>query len=124
MNLAAMAQMMGKAMGKGKMGKDGKATGKGKVGGKFGSFAASMSSKKAAGAPFRGAKPDKFSGELWEQPRVQTSLKLISEEVPQELVSRGTRWQYVLSDENRRSYAAYLKCPFSQDQTHKFFADV
>lgn len=28
-------------------------------------------------------------------------------------------WQYVLSDESRRCFAAYLSCPFSQEQTKR-----
>merc|ERR1719222_245001 len=31
------------------------------------------------------------------------------------------RWQYMLNDEHRRSFAAYLPCPFTPEQTKSFF---
>merc|ERR1712232_1164388 len=49
----------------------------------------------------------KFSEELWEMPRVQTGLKLLGELAPE-----GLGWNYIVNDENRRSFAAYLKSSF------------
>jgi alkylated DNA repair dioxygenase AlkB len=60
--------------------------------------------------------PDKFSTELWEAPRTNTGLKLIGETVPQ-----GVHWDYKLMDESRRSYAAFLPCPFTKEQCTTFF---
>lgn len=54
--------------------------------------------------------------ELWEQPRAEKGVRLIGEDAP-----AGINWQYVLSDENRRSFAAYLKCPFAPEQTKTYF---
>lgn len=63
--------------------------------------------------------PDKFSTELWEEPRENISLKLISEIAPPSL-----QWNYVLKDDSRRSYAAYMSCPFTPEQCTKFFEDT
>merc|ERR1712061_310017 len=60
--------------------------------------------------------PNKFSTELWEEPRQQTGLKLIGE-----LSQPGQGWKYVLNDESRRSFAAFLGCPFTKEQTKVFF---
>lgn len=64
--------------------------------------------------------PEKYSESAWERPRSETGLKLI-----REMVSvPGVNWDYMLNDENRRSFAAYLTCPFTKDQTKVFFDTV
>jgi alkylated DNA repair dioxygenase AlkB len=61
--------------------------------------------------------PDKFSDELWEEPRQAKGLPLIGDMIPPQL----PRWNYVLKDENRRSFAAFLSCPFTKEQCTTFF---
>lgn len=61
--------------------------------------------------------PDKFSEELYEQPRKDMGLKLIGEETLPEKV----KWDYIVNDDNRRSYAAFLACPFTEEKTKEFF---
>lgn len=63
--------------------------------------------------------PEKYSPELWERPRSETGLQLI-----REAVAPGIPWNYVVTDDNRRSYAAYLSSPFVGDQTKQFFETV
>eukprot|EP00933_Yihiella_yeosuensis_P084146 TRINITY_DN9853_c0_g2_i3.p1 TRINITY_DN9853_c0_g2~~TRINITY_DN9853_c0_g2_i3.p1 ORF type:complete len:1384 (+),score=377.24 TRINITY_DN9853_c0_g2_i3:241-4152(+) len=62
--------------------------------------------------------PEKF-GDTWEEPRQQTGLKLIGELAPP-----GTRWRYLLMDESRRSFAAYMPSPFNDMQCADFFEKV
>jgi len=66
-----------------------------------------------------GMKPERFSEELWEAPRAQLGLKLLGE-----LCMPGTQWRYVLQDESRRSYAAYLPRPFTEEQCSIFFQTI
>ncbi|CAE8722808.1 unnamed protein product, partial [Polarella glacialis] len=58
-------------------------------------------------------------GETWEQPRDETGLKLIGDMAPP-----GVRWDYVLKDESRRAFAAYLPSPFSTQQCDELFFRV
>eukprot|EP00913_Durusdinium_trenchii_P017398 g16356.t1 len=62
-----------------------------------------------------GPPPQKFSEALWEKPRQQTGLQLVGELQP------TAGWRYVLSDESRRCFAAYLSSPFTADQTRQYF---
>lgn len=62
--------------------------------------------------------PEMF-GETWEQPRKETGLKLIGEMAP-----KGVKWEYVMKDENRRAFAAFLSCPFSKNQCNNWFEAV
>lgn len=64
------------------------------------------------------AAPQKFSETQWEQPRAETGLQLIREMVQQPTVAN---WEYMLNDENRRSFAAFLSSPFTSEQTKMFF---
>lgn len=64
-----------------------------------------------------GPPPQKYSEACWEKPRQETGLKLVGD-----LSQAG--WQYVLTDDSRRSYAAYLPTPFSKDQTRLFFNSI
>jgi len=69
-----------------------------------------------ASAPGIPPAPDRFSETSWEQPRSENGLKLIGETcIP------GALWNYILSDDSRRSYAAFHSCPFSKEQTAAFF---
>lgn len=65
-----------------------------------------------------GLQPAKFSEELWEVPRNQLGLKLLGE------LSVGGAWKYVVQDESRRSYAAYLPSPFTSEQCASFFGRI
>lgn len=69
---------------------------------------------KGTGMEGSGPPPEKYSEALWEKPRQQIGLKLVGE-------LSNSAWQYVLSDESRRCFAAYLSCPFSQEQTKQYF---
>lgn len=62
--------------------------------------------------------PGKFSEELWEAPRSQTGLQLLGELVP------NIRWNYVLRDESRRSFAGFHQGPFTSEQTQLFYRAV
>lgn len=53
-------------------------------------------------------KPEKFSATAWEESREKIGLKLLGE-LAGPLVSK--QWQYILSDESRRSYAGLLQKP-------------
>lgn len=69
--------------------------------------------------PFRsmsGPAPEKFSERLWERPREQLQLATVGELAPQ-----GVSWVYPLKDESRRSFAAFLRNPFTAAQCHDFF---
>lgn len=68
-----------------------------------------------------GAPPGKFSEGLWEAPRAQMGLQLLGEMASQ-LGHPG--WQYVLTDESRRSYAGYRKSTFTPEQTRTFYQAV
>jgi hypothetical protein len=68
------------------------------------------------------SQPEKFAEGQWEKPRSQLGLKLIGEMVPEALST--VKWQYAMNDESRRSFAAYLPCPFTKDQTKQFFQTV
>jgi len=61
-------------------------------------------------------RPDKFSEALWEQNRAETGLKLIKEDC-----TIPVPWEYIMTDENRRSFAAFLKSPFTSEQTKLFW---
>mmetsp|Transcript_148023 Transcript_148023/g.475290 ORF Transcript_148023/g.475290 Transcript_148023/m.475290 type:complete len:584 (-) Transcript_148023:108-1859(-) len=62
----------------------------------------------------------RFSEELWEEPREKTGLKLLGE-----LCQGGKQqWNYMVKDESRRSFAAYLPSPFAQDQCSMFFSAI
>jgi len=76
-------------------------------------------SDKPSGPPGIPPQPEKYSAELWERPRQELGLKLIGEEAME-----GLQWQYVLSDDNRRSFAAFHACPFNQETTQEFFCTV
>eukprot|EP00435_Cladocopium_sp_Y103_P048926 s1304_g14.t1 len=69
---------------------------------------------KGTGMEGSGPPPEKYSEALWEKPRQQIGLKLVGE-------LSNSAWQYVLSDESRRCFAAYLSCPFSHEQTKQYF---
>jgi len=72
------------------------------------------------GGPADAPPPDKFSTELWEEPRKDTGLRLIEELCPPGFAN----WSYAVRDESRRSYAAYLQCPFRREQCSSFFQDI
>jgi len=61
--------------------------------------------------------PNRFSEELVEQSRRVTGLRLCGEDA-----LPGLNWKYSVNDDARRSYAAYLQCPFSQEQLSSWFA--
>jgi len=62
--------------------------------------------------------PEMF-GDTWEQPRQELGLSLLGELAPE-----GTNWDYVLMDESRRSFAGYLRSPFSKDQCNIYYEKV
>lgn len=62
--------------------------------------------------------PDAFSDQHWEQPREQTGLSTVLED------AAHLPWQYALKDESRRSFAAFLKCPFTSKQTRSLFQTI
>jgi len=64
-----------------------------------------------------GPPPEKY-GETWEASREATGLKLIPE------LCKGVRWQTVLKDESRRSFAAYLPSQVSTSKLERFFNDI
>lgn len=70
------------------------------------------------GGPADQPPPEKFAEGQWEQPRAQTGLYLIGEMNP------NYKWEYVLRDESRRSFAAYLPCLFSKEQTKQWFDEA
>lgn len=74
----------------------------------------------AAPGSFVKTMPQMFDAEngLWENSRSVTGLQLLGELAP------AYQWNYVLNDDKRRSYAAYLKSPFSPDQCSQFFTTV
>jgi len=74
---------------------------------------------KGTGDGEAGPKPDKYSDALWEKPRGEINLPLIGE-----MCNGAARWTYVLNDESRRSFAAFLPSPFVGDQTKKLFEDA
>jgi len=69
--------------------------------------------------PGVGPQPDRFSEEFIEQPRAQTGLRLCGEDA-----TLGTNWKYQITDDNRRSYAAKLDCPFPPELLTSWFAMV
>jgi alkylated DNA repair dioxygenase AlkB len=75
---------------------------------------------KGKGTPADAPPPEKYSETLWEKPRAETGLKLIREDC----TLPGVAWDYMLNDESRRSFAAFLQCPFNKDQTKQFFDTV
>jgi len=62
--------------------------------------------------------PEMF-GDTWEQPRQELGLSLLGELAPEKV-----NWEYVLMDESRRSFAGYLKSPFSPQQCDLYFEKV
>jgi len=58
-------------------------------------------------------------GDTWEHSREETGLQLIGEIAPED-----AEWEYILLDESRRSYAAFLPCPFDEAQCASFFQRV
>ncbi|CAK0831096.1 unnamed protein product, partial [Prorocentrum cordatum] len=98
--------------------KDDGGKGKGKDGGKDDS----KSKGKAGGKddrdrPSAPPAPGKFSADLWEEPRAQNKLQLIGEACP-------NKWFYLLKDEDRRSFAAYQPCPFTEEQCKERFGTI
>jgi len=63
-----------------------------------------------------GPLPAKFSETLWEEPRGSTGLQLIGE-----LCQPGTGWNYIVNDENRRSFAAYRPSQLQPEQSKVCF---
>eukprot|EP00403_Amphidinium_massartii_P030418 CAMPEP_0178407540 /NCGR_PEP_ID=MMETSP0689_2-20121128/19481_1 /TAXON_ID=160604 /ORGANISM="Amphidinium massartii, Strain CS-259" /LENGTH=757 /DNA_ID=CAMNT_0020028617 /DNA_START=128 /DNA_END=2398 /DNA_ORIENTATION=- len=63
--------------------------------------------------------PERLHGNLWEKPRDQVGLKLISDHC-----ADPSSWLYILQDESRRSYAGFLQCPFSDEDKLRFFEQV
>jgi len=72
--------------------------------------------KGKGGGPHDAPAPERFSESQWEKPRTENGLQTLGEIAPQ-----GMEWSYVLNDESRRSFAAYLSCPFTKEQTGQFF---
>lgn len=64
-------------------------------------------------------RPPPKTGETWEQSRFETGLQLLGDLSPE-----SAKWQYVLHDESRRSFAGYFPQPFSDDQCQDFFQQV
>mmetsp|Transcript_19790 Transcript_19790/g.54422 ORF Transcript_19790/g.54422 Transcript_19790/m.54422 type:complete len:317 (-) Transcript_19790:127-1077(-) len=62
--------------------------------------------------------PEKW-GDTWEQPREETGLQLIGEVAP-----TNVKWNYLLKDESRRSFAGFLPSPFSEAKCSSFFCKV
>mmetsp|Transcript_25394 Transcript_25394/g.73230 ORF Transcript_25394/g.73230 Transcript_25394/m.73230 type:complete len:598 (-) Transcript_25394:99-1892(-) len=62
-------------------------------------------------------RPERASADAWERSREGTGLKLI-----RELSDRP--WAYPLVDESRRSFAGYLRRPFSPEECQAFFARI
>eukprot|EP00439_Symbiodinium_sp_Y106_P061685 s1068_g9.t1 len=58
-------------------------------------------------------------GDTWEHSREENGLQLIGEIAPED-----AEWEYILLDESRRSYAAFLPCPFDEAQCASFFQRV
>jgi len=102
-----------KGKGKGKKGKGKGKKGKGKGKGKKGK------NKGGYDPLYDDERPDKFSDELWEEPRQDIGLKLIGELAP-----KNTQWEYVLRDENKRSFAAVYLGAYNSKQCDKFFNNI
>jgi len=66
-----------------------------------------------------GRPPPSKTGDSWELSRFDTGLQLLNEMSPE-----SAKWQYVLHDESRRSFASYLPEAFSQEQCQAFFRQV
>eukprot|EP00927_Polykrikos_kofoidii_P028043 TRINITY_DN24544_c0_g1_i2.p1 TRINITY_DN24544_c0_g1~~TRINITY_DN24544_c0_g1_i2.p1 ORF type:complete len:978 (-),score=143.05 TRINITY_DN24544_c0_g1_i2:117-3050(-) len=66
--------------------------------------------------------PEKFSEDLWEQPRENISLALLGEKARETMP--GVHWSYPLNDANRRSYLGCLQCPFKPETTKEFFETI
>lgn len=64
--------------------------------------------------------PDKIDGVNWEEPRENVSLKLIKELAD----GNGLKWEYPLWDDSRRSYAGYLRSPFSSEENAQYFDTI
>lgn len=62
--------------------------------------------------------PEKW-GETWEQPREETGVTTIAEVAP-----KNVKWVYPISDESRRSFAGFLRCPVTIPQADSFFEKV
>jgi len=106
-----------KGKGKGK-GKD-KGKGKGKGKGNNDSNAKSKRNKRAKdGFYVKDDAPDKV-GETWEESRLTTGLELLGDLAP-----KSVRWDYVMKDEERRSFAGFLSCPFTKNQCNIFYSKV
>lgn len=66
---------------------------------------------------FRNA-PEKLHGEDWEAPREEVGLKLVKEYAP------TVKWAYPFWNDSRRSYAGYLKSPFSKQDRERYFVEI
>jgi len=75
--------------------------------------------KSNAAPGVHGPPPNKFSDALWEDLRENTGLRLIGEDAIE-----GAKWNYLVNDNVRRSFAAVHTSPFSQEQTQGFFETV
>merc|ERR1719469_842070 len=65
--------------------------------------------------------PEKFTEELWEEPREAQGLKLLGE-VCTEIGTAA--WKYPLMDNSRRCFVGFLKNPFSVIACQAFFETV
>lgn len=68
-----------------------------------------------------GMVPEKLAGEAWEQPREEAGLKLLgaSEGCPP-----GVKWDYVVLDESRRSFAGFAPGVLAKEACDAFFERV
>jgi len=63
--------------------------------------------------------PEMFDDDHWEEPREKNGLVLLGEKAPE-----NSKWDYILKDETRRSYAAFLPNQLTKEQSDKFFEDI
>merc|ERR1712187_157933 len=74
--------------------------------------------KSKAGTFVGSPAPPKLAGDAWEESREKTGLTLLGEACPE------LQWNYVFSDESRRSFAGYLAGGIDKEAAARFFMEV
>lgn len=65
------------------------------------------------------AAPERLAGDCWEEPRAKTQLQLLGGSAVHQ-----SGWTFPLMDESRRSFAGFLRNPFSEAALQDFFARI
>lgn len=68
--------------------------------------------------------PLKFSETLWEKPRDQLLIPLKTIGELAAMTNPGVQWTYPMADASRRCFAAYLRSPFTPDETKLYFQAI